>query len=404
MPDRKRNVPGDDIPLVAGHALFVTATDPDEAGSGDASYSASILRLIRASGLFETVTVMRTRGPAMRPALLRQAIAMGRALASPLPIKFHTSVDLARLPAVRQQSDNDGVSLVIFNHAELLGLVDGVPTGIPKVLISHNLEHRLWAERAAHDPQFPGWMRAFMERDARKFLPLETLVTGRVGSICSISRDEAVYFEALGPNMNVAAIPPTFDHAPTAPRGTGSGEAGDRRVRLGFVGVHAWWPNAEAVAWLLQEVAPHVSADAAEWHFFGSGSQNLARTAANVFGHGFVPSIDAVWQGIDVLVCPVFSGGGVTVKFCEAISRGKPVLATVRAAKGLAPITDPGVRFVESAADWIAFLNGPFLRQFAATTPGPACRAQFTDDLHAPTMMDFLHHALGAKAHDGTTA
>jgi glycosyltransferase involved in cell wall biosynthesis len=51
--------------------------------------------------------------------------------------------------------------------------------------------------------------------------------------------------------------------------------------------------------------------------------------------HGFVDSLDPLYERAACALVPLLSGGGSPVKFIEALARGLPVVATPRAAAGV---------------------------------------------------------------------
>jgi hypothetical protein len=154
-----------------------------------------------------------------------------------------------------------------------------------------------------------------------------------------------------------------------------------------------WWPNRQGIDWFLRDVLPHLS----PWvrvHLFGNGSIRAAGRAPRVVAHGYVPRAEDAWALCDFMICPVLSGGGVSVKLAEAVCNAVPVLATPFAARGLPLDPHPAIMLLEGADSWIRFINqrGPDL---ARQTVPAEISARFKMQTHARAMSDFILQVIG---------
>ena len=59
----------------------------------------------------------------------------------------------------------------------------------------------------------------------------------------------------------------------------------------------------------------------------------------------------------------IFSGGGVNIKFAEAVYNGIPLLASTFAARGLPIQPDPGIVLLDHPGEWIDFLTSERARE-----------------------------------------
>jgi len=67
-----------------------------------------------------------------------------------------------------------------------------------------------------------------------------------------------------------------------------------------------------------------------------------------------------------------------------------PVLATTRAIRGLQCLTEPALVVMDSAEDWINFLNSSEADQLATQIPSEDLQKQFDVDQHAPLLDKFI--------------
>jgi len=99
-----------------------------------------------------------------------------------------------------------------------------------------------------------------------------------------------------------------------------------------FIGAH-WFPNIHGLNWFVNNVLDHVNINL---QIVGSGMDVLK----SKFIHpkieflGFVPDISSVLINADYFLCPIFIGGGMKVKTCEALMYGKNIIGTKEAFEG----------------------------------------------------------------------
>lgn len=142
--------------------------------------------------------------------------------------------------------------------------------------------------------------------------------------------------------------------------------------RLLFVGSFAHPPNVESARGLLEEIMPLVweTAPRVEVDVVGADPPVAVRQAAQRAGervrlHGFVESLDPLFDAAVLFVAPLWSGGGIKIKILEAMGRGIAVVTTPIGAEG---IDDDG----DSVA--IAFDGGTFARAILELVDDPSRR------------------------------
>jgi hypothetical protein len=94
-----------------------------------------------------------------------------------------------------------------------------------------------------------------------------------------------------------------------------------------------WYPNLHGLKWFLENVLEHTDIRL----------QIVGRNLGNfsvLFSHpkieylGFIEDLSDTIINADLFLCPIFKGGGMKVKVCEALMYGKTILGTSEAFEG----------------------------------------------------------------------
>lgn len=159
-------------------------------------------------------------------------------------------------------------------------------------------------------------------------------------------------------------------------------------MRLGYLADFAWWPNRRNWQWLIDEVLPKVHRPVLV-HVFGRQSEQIA-SRERVVIHGMVNELAAVWDQVDIMVCPVRVGAGVNIKVAESLYHRMPVLATTQAVRGFTGSSGPGLVAIDNAEDWAAFLNSTGADRLAHQVPSEELRGQFAVHRHVEQLERFM--------------
>jgi glycosyltransferase involved in cell wall biosynthesis len=100
-----------------------------------------------------------------------------------------------------------------------------------------------------------------------------------------------------------------------------------------------WLPNQESVRWVLDRMWQPLLAMHPNLHLYIAG-RNMPRwlkeldiKQVSIFPD--IPDADAFMADKAILLAPYFSGGGMRVKFIEAMARKKTVITTALGAEGI---------------------------------------------------------------------
>jgi glycosyltransferase involved in cell wall biosynthesis len=257
--------------------------------------------------------------------------------------------------AVAEWRRDPEVALV---HVDTIGLwqyVDGW-AHTPLVLGHHNVESALIARRAAQEPT--RWRRVLLRRDARKLAALEARAAPRAAVNIVVSRLDSDRLGTVAPGATIEIVGNGVDpdywqppHEP-GPRGT-----------LIFAGTLGWYPNRDALEFLLAEIWPALLATRADRRLIvvgrdpGPAARAAAAADTRVEVSGFVPDVRPFLRAAGIYVCPIRVGGGTRLKVLDALAMAKPLVATAVAVEGLD--LEEGVHYLraDTAAEFVAQID-----------------------------------------------
>lgn len=128
--------------------------------------------------------------------------------------------------------------------------------------------------------------------------------------------------------------------------------------RLLMVGLFDHAPNADGIAWFMDQVWPTLSARFAgsELHAIGRFSPELAARLPAVKFRGFVDDLATEYDQAAVVVAPIRSGGGTQIKVIDALVHERPLVASTFSHAGFAEHLEKGQHLLtaETVAEWIA--------------------------------------------------
>ncbi len=150
--------------------------------------------------------------------------------------------------------------------------------------------------------------------------------------ILHISSDEKSLFSNFIPNKRHHFVPQFFEGRSTA-------TLKEKKFDILFVGSGNPY-NVEGLYWFINNVLSLLRKDI-KIAIAGSLCEKVNFEEVNITKLGFVSDIDALYQDVHCVICPLRKGSGLKIKVIEAISYGIPVVSTFKGIDGF-PNKDPG--------------------------------------------------------------
>jgi glycosyltransferase involved in cell wall biosynthesis len=228
--------------------------------------------------------------------------------------------------------------------------------GVPTVIDHHNVESHMMARRAGKEPN--PFKRIYFSLEAGKLRRAERVWCTAAAHNITCSDTDSTRLREVAPGAAVSTIPNGVDTDHFAPRQS----SGPPR-RLLFVGTMNWYPNVQAVEYLIREVVPllrvrHpelgldiVGANAPAW------LRERAAPHPQVLFHGFVDDIRPIMGDALAFVCPISDGGGTKLKVLNALAMGVPVIAHPIACEGIDVAHGESVLFTDSPGGFVDLIT-----------------------------------------------
>lgn len=211
---------------------------------------------------------------------------------------------------------------------------------VPATLGYHNIESHMLLRRAEKDRNF--LRKLYFWQEAKRLARYEQRMAKQFAGHITCSELDSRRLKQLIPDLKPVCIPNGVDVGYFSPLG-----GVPKRHSLIFVGTLTWYPNVDAVLFLLREIWPAVKKLVPDvmLDIVGAGAPQsvveLARQREGVTVHGFVPDIRPLVDAAAIFVCPIRDGGGTKLKILDAFSMAKCVVAHPIACEGI-DVTDGG--------------------------------------------------------------
>ena len=198
------------------------------------------------------------------------------------------------------------------------------------VLRSHNVEHKLWEEKASETKN--PFKKIYLKYLHKKLKTYEFGVINDIDALAAISPVDKEYLEGIT-DKPVSYIPLGIEVK------TSLGSRLHKPLKLFHIGAMDWLHNQEGIDWFLLDIWPsiHKKFPEVELHLAGKSiTTDYHLPHINVFCHGEVESAQKFIQKHDVLIIPLKTASGLRIKTIEAMAQHKLVISTPIGIKGIA--------------------------------------------------------------------
>jgi polysaccharide biosynthesis protein PslH len=261
-----------------------------------------------------------------------KAVALAKSLVSHRSYWEHLFYN-QHLHAALLRAAKDPAAVVLLDTVFLAPYLNGIADR-PVLLNHHNVESGLLLQRADSLPAIANW---YFTREARKIQHLEaaTAHSARVNFV--VSPEDAERLARTAPRASTLVVPNGVDVDFFSP----PAEAKRTPHSLVFAGGMDWFPNRDAIRWLVTELWPMLVAAEPRrtLTIIGRAAPEeaiaLAARDTRVTVTGFVDDVRPYINASSAYLCPIRQGGGTRLKILDALALGCPLVATALSVDGL---------------------------------------------------------------------
>ncbi len=222
--------------------------------------------------------------------------------------------------------------IVILESAFLMSYIDVIRrySDAKIILRAHNVEYRIWRQHAKKEKSFI--KRFFYKKLANDLKRFELEKINQVDGVFCISEQDREFFRRRSVKAATIVIPVYMS--------VNENNVVDYQNNdFHFVGSMSWKPNADAVRWIINQIAPRLAKilPDVKIHIAGSAMSKklLDQKIKNVIVHGKVANMQEFMSQHGTLIVPLKSGSGVRIKILEALSFGVPIISSEKGKEGI---------------------------------------------------------------------
>lgn len=241
--------------------------------------------------------------------------------------------------------------LVHFDTISLVPYLKYI-NSIPAVLDHHNIESHMLLRRARNEKNvLKKW---YFHQEGVRLQRVEQEVCPRFNLNITCSEIDRDRLKGIAPGSKVEEVPNGVD------TGYFKKNVSVRQEKsLIFVGTLSWYPNAEAVRFIANELWPTLRNEMPGVCFDIVGAnppqdiKDLAEKDSKFRVHGFVDDVRPYLDKAAIFICPIKDGGGTKLKILDAFSMEKAVIAHPVACEGIHVRDGEHVLFAKTISGYI---------------------------------------------------
>lgn len=263
-------------------------------------------------------------------------------------------------------------------------------TGVPVILRAHNLEHKI--RKMMAESESSPFRKAYLLNLSHRLLKLEREAALMFDALVPISKADSQWFSAVAPEKPLFVSMTGTDEVEYIPEPeTGS-------LRVGFIGSMDWQPNAEGINWFIESVWPLVleKVPGVTLHVAGRGLRHpdgILSAGKDIFCEGEPDDARNFMASNHVMISPLFTGSGIRIKIIEAMSTGRPVVATTVAVAGLIAENGRELTVADDAGSFsdalVKYLANPELRYTSGHAATELVRREYDNRTLTAQLLEF---------------
>ncbi len=287
---------------------------------------------------------------------------------------------------------SENYDLVHYDTISLIPYLSTFAT-TAKSLDHHNIESHMLFRRAENETN--PLKKAYFWQEGKRIEQAEQKYCPQFDINITCSDIDTQRLKEISPESKVTTIPNGVDTDFFSTR-----QAPELPNSLIFVGTLSWYPNAEAVLFIAEQLwetlsnqIPDITID-----IIGANPPKALLAAAEKFKnfnvHGFVDDIRPYIDRASLYVCPISDGGGTKLKILDAFAMSKAVVAHPIACEGIDVTPDKNVAYASTVEEYVqqikSLLKNPEQRQQLGTNARKLVEDKYSYASIGKTLSDTL--------------
>ncbi|HBZ7983829.1 TPA: glycosyltransferase [Klebsiella pneumoniae] len=251
-------------------------------------------------------------------------------LVKKVPFSSEKYVGAKFLEIVNAKLKQKQYDYIFIDHTQMLWICDYFSNDQRVILISHNVESQLYDDLANDSSN---WLkRNILRLESSKLKKLELSSIKTINQVWSLSENDTAYYSKLNNSAYNSLTCITFDALPLLEPDLQPLPEANYDVSL--LGTWSWDANMKGLRWFFDNVYPLLPMEITI-QVAGKGADWLTDKYKNVKYKGFVEDAHEFLSKSKVIAIPSISGAGVQIKTLDAITIGRPIVASEFALRGL---------------------------------------------------------------------
>jgi polysaccharide biosynthesis protein PslH len=271
-------------------------------------------------------------------------------------------------------------SVVIFSSA-MAQYVENVPR-LHTLVDFVDVDSAKWIQYAPNHRWPMSWL---YRREGRLLLDYETRIAATAARSFFVTDNEAALFRRLAPAcaVRVDAMCNGVDSDYFMPNLERSSPYAANELPIVFTGAMDYWPNIDAATWFASDIMPHILKLWPDARFFIVGRnptpEVLALANDNIVVTGTVPDVRPYLQHATIVVAPLRIARGIQNKILEAMSMGRPVVASSECAAAVDAVLGQELLTANNASEFVDQIGNALNAPEHAAEIGRAARKRVID-------------------------
>ncbi len=277
-------------------------------------------------------------------------------------------------------AERRGLKAVIVEFIWLYPAIDDLPTGIARILDTHDIQHKRIEDFAARGMRFP--LEITRGEEARIF--------NRFDAVIAIQEQEASLIREMCPDLRVLTIGTTcadfWRISEAALPGRILYVGGYNGANIDGLGrfLKNCWPE-------IISACPHARLNVGGYIYRAFPAEEFPQV--KFLGH--VTDIESQYAEAEIIVNPAWIGTGLKIKTVEALAAGKPLVTTPKGVEGMPAEVEKACVVAPAEKDFSAgvvrLLTDPALRAKTAAAASVFASTHLTPESTYGELLDLLH-------------